>query len=426
MPDNATICILTSLPPADNPRALKEAMALAAQGYAVSMLTTAPLRDDDERLAARAGFSLASVRRDAASPAARLTSHAARHLHRTLGYETRWQLGHDLGALYRRARAADADLYLAHLEAGLWAGARLLREGRRLAVDIEDWYSEDLLPEARAQRPLALLRRLEGAVLRGAVAATTTSAAMSGALAASFACARPSVVYNAFAWTDRDMIDGARRDRTDSRRPSIHWVSKTLGDGRGLDDLVAALHFVDADAELHLRGQAIPGFEARLKRLAPDAWRGRIVVHAPVAADALLSRIAEHDIGFAGEQTYCRNKDLTASNKILHYLLGGLAVVASDTQGQREIAEQAQGSILLYPPGDVRVLAGQLNTLLGSAERLTAAKEAALAAAKARFCWERQEPVLLAGVAKALHARGYESPVAGRPTFDSERKHMTT
>ena len=63
----------------------------------------------------------------------------------------------------------------------------------------------------------------------------------------------------------------------------------------------------------------------------------------------MLSRIAEHDIGFAGEQNYCRSRDLTVTNKILHYLLGGLAVIASDTAGQRQIAAQAGEAVRVYP-----------------------------------------------------------------------------
>jgi len=54
-----------------------------------------------------------------------------------------------------------------------------------------------------------------------------------------------------------------------------------------------------------------------------------------VDGDDLLSRIAEHDIGFAGEMPHCRSRDLTVTNKILQYLLAGLAVVASGTAGQR-------------------------------------------------------------------------------------------
>ena len=76
--------------------------------------------------------------------------------------------------------------------------------------------------------------------------------------------------------------------------------------------------------------------------------------------------------------------------------------MASDTAGQREVAAQAPGAVLLYPSGDAPALAAQLNTLLGSADALRQAKSAALAAAKETFCWERQEKALLESINRAL------------------------
>jgi glycosyltransferase involved in cell wall biosynthesis len=156
------------------------------------------------------------------------------------------------------------------------------------------------------------------------------------------------------------------------------------------------------EAEIHLRGQPVSGFENWLAHRVPEAWRGRIVVHRLVPTTELLSRIAEHDIGFAGETPIMRNKDLTVSNKILHYLLGGLAVVASDTAGQREVAEQAPGAVFLYRSGDAPALAARLDTLLESAGALRQAKAAALAAAEETFCWERQEKSFLESINRAL------------------------
>src|SRR5262249_34952353 len=95
-------------------------------------------------------------------------------------------------------------------------------------------------------------------------------------------------------------------------------------------------------------------------------------------------------------------RDLTVTNKLLQYLLAGLAVVASDTAGQREVAEQVGDGVLLYPSGEPRSLAAQLNALLASSERLAEAKAAALSAAEKTFCWERQEGVLVDGLADAL------------------------
>ena len=270
---------------------------------------------------------------------------------------------------------------------------------------MEDWFSEDLLPEARRKRPLHLLRSLEDTLLKRGAYAACPSHAMSAALAQEFGCAPPAVVYNAFSWSDRKVIDGAQKDRRNLRVPSIYWFSQTLGVGRGLEDLFAALPHIEHAAEIHLRGNPGNGFKAWLLERVPQSWQDRIFLHDLVPNQELLSRIAEHDIGFAGEMTYCRNKDLTVSNKILHYLLAGLAVVASDTAGQREVASQAEGAVCLYPPGNAPSLAAAINALLVSPPKLNRAKASSLRAAEHYFCWERQEEVLLATVASALGSR---------------------
>jgi hypothetical protein len=169
-----------------------------------------------------------------------------------------------------------------------------------------------------------------------------------------------------------------------------------------LEDLIAALPLLKHAAEIHLRGKPVIGFESWIEHRLPEAWRGRIKIHPLVTNSELLSRIAEHDIGFAGETPLIRSRDLTVTNKILHYLLAGLAVVASETAGQREVAVQAPGGVFLYRSGDASALAARLDALLGSADALRQAKSAALDAAERTFCWERQEPALLDSVNRAL------------------------
>jgi glycosyltransferase involved in cell wall biosynthesis len=271
-----------------------------------------------------------------------------------------------------------------------------------VGIDVEDWFSEDLTTEARKRRPTRLLRKLEHQLLTKTAHATCPSQAMSEALAREFECSQPTVIYNAFPWSDRESIDGLFKDRRERRLPSIHWFSQTLGHGRGLEDLIEALSFVRHEAEIHLRGKPVRGFESWLADRVPDAWRGRIKVHGLVSNAELLSRIAEHDIGFAGETTLIRSRDLTVTNNILYYLLAGLAVVASETAGQREVAMQAPGGVFLYPSGDASALAARLDALLGSADTLRKAKAAALDAAERTFCWERQEQALLESINRAL------------------------
>jgi glycosyltransferase involved in cell wall biosynthesis len=267
---------------------------------------------------------------------------------------------------------------------------------------MEDWFSEDLPEDARRTRPIRLLASLERSLLSSGAHTTCTSKSMSDALAAAYGCRPPTVVYNAFPWSERERLDGLRLDRTSSSVPSIHWYSQTIGPDRGLETLFAAFSFVEHEAEVHIRGTAVPGFPELLVASAPPGWRPRIHFHDPVENHLLLSRIAEHDIGFAGEVTGIRSRDLTVTNKVLHYLLGGLAVVASDTSGQREVAASSNAAVRLFAGGAPRSLATRLDELLADPRELARGRSDALHLAKEIYCWEQQAPALLASCDAAV------------------------
>lgn len=337
-----------------------------------------------------------------AHPMRRVTNKVAHIAHSYLGLENRWQLGPAVTALGRLAAKREPDLLIAHSEAALFVAHRMLSRGRRVGIDMEDWYSEDLLPSARRHRPIGMLRKMEADLLRSAAHATCPSEAMSRGLSAAYECHPPLVVYNAFPLVTKLPASGGLLDRCDQSLPSIHWYSQTIGPGRGLEDLLLALPLLGRTAEIHLRGHPAQGVEAWIHGQLPEAWRHRVFLHGLVDNDQLALRITEHDIGFAGEMKYCRSRDLTVTNKIMQYLVGGLAVVASDTEGQREVSEQAPGAVTLYPSGDPKALAACLDHLLASPDRLDQAKAAALVAAEQTFCWPRQEERLLMAVEKAL------------------------
>jgi glycosyltransferase involved in cell wall biosynthesis len=412
--DRKTIALVSGFPLNRNPRVLKEAATLAACGFDVTVLGgsagSAQTFETNVSLANRYGFSFKSV--DCVHPwrtqdriylfHRRARGRLARLVHQLTGVENRFQLGYFVDDLFKAATMIDANYYIVHLESALWVGLKLIQNGRRVGIDIEDWYSEDLPPETRKHRPVKLLAGLEQQLLNKGVHTTCTSQVMSDALAKEYNCRAPAIIYNAFPWSDRQKLDGQFNDRRNRSVPSIHWYSQTLGTDRGLSDLFAALPYLEREVEIHLRGNAVLGFKNWMSERVPGIWYQRIFIHPLVSNDELLSRIAEHDIGFAGELRYCKNKEFTVSNKILHYLLGGLAVVASDTAGQREVAEQAGAAVRIYPSGNPEALAAQLNDLLSSTDSLRAAKAAALAAAENVFCWERQEPVLLENVSAAF------------------------
>lgn len=388
---------------------MKAANTLAENGWQVEVLgawSDANQKERDRKLMAAARFRFTPVidltSNKTAKLRARVRNKCGRLAHRYAGLQNRWQLGYIYPELRKAAFQRRADLYIAHSEQAMAVAVDLLRAGRLAGVDMEDWFSEDLPAEARRHRPVALLRALERELLERGAYASCTSQSMSGALAEAYGCDRPAVLYNAFPWAERQALDGLTKDRRDRGRRSIHWYSQAIGPGRGLEDLFAALPLLRHDVEVHLRGSPVAGSVNWLNGLVPEAWRGRIILHDIVTNAELLSRIAEHDIGFAGEMKYCKNKELTISNKILQYLLAGNAVVASDTTGQREVADQATGAVSLYSSGDSVALAASLNALLGSSIALQEAKASALRAAERTFCWERQEATLLSAVEQAV------------------------
>jgi hypothetical protein len=408
------IVILTGNHICHNPRVFKEALTLAQAGYDVEVLGAVishELARKDRLLCCEVPFRFTSVIDCSRSNLNRLTARMQRKIgnkfHALFRIGNRWQFAPVLAALRNVAINRRPALYIAHSESAMIVANDLLSSGRRVAVDMEDWFSEDLLPEARRNRPVNLFRNVESRLLQSASYATCPSKAMSKALGCEFNCPEPFVVYNSFPWADRAKLDGCYKDRCSGIKiPSIFWYSQSLGPGRGLEDLFEALPHLNYPFELHLRGNPVAGFYNWLHERLPAGLRSRLFTHQLVSNEDLLSRIAEHDIGFAGEMKFCRSRDLTITNKILHYLLGGLAVVASDTEGQKEVASQALNAVCLFPSGQPKVLARRINELLGSSSRLLSAKNEALLAAKATFCWEQTTPTLLSCVSRALKGAG--------------------
>jgi len=88
------------------------------------------------------------------------------------------------------------------------------------------------------------------------------------------------------------------------------------------------------------------------------------------------------------------SRNLTVTNKLFQYLQAGLAVIATDTAGQREIFSQCLAIGRLIPSNHPLALAQAVEDLLHNPGKLTAAKTAALQAAQAQFCWEQQAKIL--------------------------------
>jgi len=415
MEADAHICIITGSHLCRNPRVVKEAHALAEAGYDVTVLGpifNGELRNEDRTILDDVAWTH-QVSVDLRS----IVEGKSARLRRKLGtYWTQWggdsphALGYGVKQSLRKARRMNADLYIGHEEVGLWVAWQLQEEGFLVGVDFEDWHTRDLLPENRHGRPMKLLEQVERDLLQKATHVTTTSKAMASAMADAYNAPAPAVVYNAFPWSDRESIDDTSRDRDGSGRVSLHWVSQTIGPGRGLETLCHALSEVSTPIQVHLRGQCRSDYRSTLDDIFPTENGHTLYIHGLVSPNDLLNHVAEHDIGLALEPHEPDNKLYTISNKILHYLLGGLAVVATDTAGQQEVAGAAGSAVRLCPPNDPDGLAHQIRAFVDTESSLKRAQQDALQAAQQTFCWEQQAPWLLASVEQALCSPTLQTP----------------
>jgi glycosyltransferase involved in cell wall biosynthesis len=407
------VVILTGSHICHNPRAFKEAETLAAAGYDIEWYGAwfdpelaerdrLLIRDRNWRFTAVTDWTSGTLFSEIRRQTQRSRRWLGLKLHKLFGQENCWQLGYCTPELFRAARKRTGDLFIAHSEPAMWVADKLRRRGRRVGVDIEDWFSEDLLPGARRNRPLKLIRGLEKSLLNKAAHRTCTSNAMSSALASTYSCKPPAAIYNVFPWKDRKSLDNKIKDRVNHLVPSLHWFSQTVGPGRGLEDLFSALPMLSIACEIHIRGNVSTQDRKWLNSLIPLDWKSRVLLHPVVHNDELLSRIAEHDVGLALEPVHPRNKDLTASNKIFAYLLAGLAVVGTNTGGHTEVATQAPGAVFLYKAGDAADLAKCTHKLLFDKQSVADARKAALLAAEQIFCWERVSPRLIESVRAAV------------------------
>ena len=404
----ARILILTNGPLSRNPRVVKEADTLGQAGHDVTVLgirNHAASVASDAAIVADSAFAhdqIDLLGHDG-SRAARLHSwllrlrvRLARDAAHRLGLLSIGALG-PAAALLRAARARPADLVIVHNEIPHWIGVRLLDEGHRVAADFEDWHSEDLLPADRNGRPNALLRRVERALLHRAAFVTTTSHALADALHARHGGTRPEVLANSFP-----LQPDPRPSRHAAAMPAFFWFSQTIGPGRGLELFLAAWKRVSRASQLVLLGEARGGYDRHLLSLLPEPLRSRVEFLPLVPPSSLPSIIARHDIGLALEQPFIVNRDLTITNKILQYLNAGLAVLASDTAGQREVLAHAPAAGLLVPLHETTALASVIEKLLADPDVLRTRQLAARRLAETHYCWELEAPGLLARVERAL------------------------
>jgi glycosyltransferase involved in cell wall biosynthesis len=402
-----TLLILIGGHLATAPRPQKEARALREAGARVLVRGTwwdEALAAEDLALARALGVDYRPVvdLRGGGALGVRLRQRAARELFRRTGIATARAFGLGAPELLREALRIRADLTMVHSEAGLWAARELLARGLRVCVDFEDWFSQDIPAAERSQRPQAALQALERHLLREAQVCLAPTRCMAEALARDAGTDRiPVAIPNCFPAAEREAAAQGPRDPRPTDAVSFYWFSQTLGPGRGLETLAAALPHLQGNWHLALRG-ALRTHREWFERTFPEPLRQRLQVLNLVPNAELLSRSMSYDVGLALEEPTCPNKDLTASNKLFEYLRAGLAVIATQTQGQDEGLSACPEAGVRVPPSDPQALAQAMQKYLDDPGILWNARQRALEAGAGPWAWEAHAGRLRGALAGAM------------------------
>ncbi|MCQ6957291.1 hypothetical protein [Mucilaginibacter aquariorum] len=395
------ICIITQSHLCRNPRVLKEATALAAAGYSVQILTgtiSADLyRQDLEAIKAYPNIKLQILFNVSvftiASFIDRLLHRLGRLLVSHFKIESSFALAYGSTRYYKTAKSINADLYICHQEMATYIGTKLMDTGFRVAFDFEDWYSEDLLPEARAARPVQLLQKTEAIALNRGVFCTTTSNALADKLSEAYSSPRPQVIYNVFPV---DLITGLPDPPGEPLK--LFWFSQTIGPGRGLEQFISLCGVFQNQLEFHLLGNINEGYKRLLCSLLPK--QHQLYFHHLVDEHHLACKIATFDIGLALELNTPLSRNYTITNKFFQYIQAGLPVIATETEGQYEaFARYKPGFMLRQQPTGSEI--ARLKKWLNDPVALSEAKNRAVEAAKC-YTWKIESAKLIALIKNGL------------------------
>jgi glycosyltransferase involved in cell wall biosynthesis len=181
----------------------------------------------------------------------------------------------------------------------------------------------------------------------------------------------------------------------------LAWMSATIGPGRGLEDVFAALPMVVPPVTLHLYGSIPAEYREWFNRQMARLGERRLEVHSMPAADRVMSTLARHHIGLTLDPNDCLNRSLTVCNKLFLYLQAGLPCVATDTPGQRSVLPKGAPYGAIYSPGDVEALAAAITSLSVPAKRL-AGQRAAWEVGHTTYAWDVEQTRFLDAVAGAV------------------------
>lgn len=389
------ICLITPGHISSNPRLVKEAIALHHAGWSIHIIFTQYMDylvyEDTKILKAHPEWTYDHLLWTPTHKTLRLKSAIVQRLAKLISPILRisnllinrnyhWQL--------KTAIKSHADLYIAHNLGTLPVAINASKKNKaRCGFDAEDFHRNEVSNDPN-HPDVRLKTFIEDKYLEQTDYITAASPLICKAYKSLYPDLNPIIINNVFELKYQPKLNLIK-----NKCLKLFWFSQTIGKNRGLEEVIEAINLISNPLiELHLLGNLSVQNAIYFNGLANFS----IIYYKPISANQIFELANTFDIGLALEPGFCTNNKIALSNKIFTYLISGLAIIASDTQAQKEFMNSNTLIGELYSIGDVTALAGIITKLFNDRELLNNYRKNAYQLAQSKYNWEIEQKKFLA------------------------------
>ena len=404
-----SILLLTSGQPSTNPRLVKEADALSAAGYKVTVIyqyrSDWAAKLDGKILENR---TWASICIGGSPNSSRFTYLKSKLLHKLAKLLVKWfglkskiselALGRCVLLLVRKAKHIPADFYLAHNLGALPAAVLAAKENNsKCGFDAEDFHRNETSDD-KLNPGVLLNTYIEDKYIKQLDYFTTASPLISVAYQELYSFLNPTTLLNVFPKQAINL-----QKATKNSKLTLFWFSQTIGCKRGLEEVIEAMATLKIyPIELHLLGEIDDTTKKHFSAISDKNGLNSdcIFYYPPIPADEIFSFASQFDIGLATEISTPKNRNICLTNKIFTYIQSGLAVLASATSAQQMLMDAYPGMGLVYTSNQ---LSDRLYEYIQTTSLLESHQQAAGKYALDTLNWETEKEKLLLLVQSTLN-----------------------
>jgi glycosyltransferase involved in cell wall biosynthesis len=394
------ICFITPGHISSNPRLVKEAKAAEKAGYEIVIVFAQYLSRlvpfDQEILirhpkwkAMPVSFAGSSFR----EAFFRLFYSLQQRLFKIISPE--WAFNRHYRKELKNAKKANADLFIAHNLGALPVAANAAQALKvPFGFDAEDYHRAEE-EEFNSQKA-----KIEERYIPGAAYTAAASPLIAREYSANFPNKTWTSILNVFSLSQQTAFVPLEKDTL-----SIYWFSQFVGRGRGLEEFFESIALLpEIPLNITLVGLCTPENQHFFKS-GIKSTSHKVELIDTVAEDKLIQLAANHHLGLALERKTPPNRNICLTNKIFTYLLAGNAVIASDTDAQKQFMEQYPGIGRVYPIGDAQALAQIIRHYHENRAELEAARRRAWELARTELNWEKEQTKFLQLIEHTLASR---------------------